>query len=108
MSVNEELIERLYDKITAEQEEYREYLLSLPADEVLEHAYEYIIREDIVAAFEDVSLTPMQAKALLRQKKPIKEIFEKWRDVETNHMDFIRDTIETRADELAHVQSRVR
>ena len=39
---NEELNTALYKKVFAEQEKYREWLLSQPPDEILNHCYEYI------------------------------------------------------------------
>ena len=40
----------LYEKMAAEQDNYRDWLKSQPPEEVLNHAYEYTIREDIVMA----------------------------------------------------------
>ena len=37
----------LYEKMATEQEKYRDWLKSQPPEEVLNHAYEYTIREDI-------------------------------------------------------------
>ena len=41
---NEELNTALYKKVFAEQEKYREWLLSQPPDEILNHCYEYTVR----------------------------------------------------------------
>ena len=38
----------IYEKMAAEQDKYRDWLKSQPAAEVLNHAYEYTVREDIV------------------------------------------------------------
>ena len=50
---NEELNTALYKKVFAEQEQYREWLLSQPPNEILNHCYEYTVREDIVLALEE-------------------------------------------------------
>ena len=42
---NEELNTRLYEKMFAEQEQFRDWLLSQPPAEILNHAYEYTVRE---------------------------------------------------------------
>lgn len=39
--------EALYQKASAEQDTYRAWLLTQPPEEILNHAYEYITREDI-------------------------------------------------------------
>ena len=43
---------QLYEKMFAEQERYRDWLLHQPPEEILNHAYEYAIREDILMALE--------------------------------------------------------
>ena len=42
----------LYEKMAAEQDTFRDWLKSQSPEEVLNHAYEYTIREDIVMAME--------------------------------------------------------
>lgn len=44
---NAELNTALYQKMFAEQETCREWLLSQPSEEILNHTYEYTVREDI-------------------------------------------------------------
>lgn len=90
----------LYDKMKAEQDKYREWLLSQSPSEILNHTYEYTMCEDIVMAMEDLELTPKQAKALLKSPCPLADVFEEFKDRETEHMDTIRDSIETRANEV--------
>ena len=43
---NEELNTKVYEKAFAEQEKFKEWLLSQPPEEILHHAYEYALRED--------------------------------------------------------------
>lgn len=47
---NEELNAAVYEKMAAEQSAYRDRLLTLPTDEILQHAYEYAVRQDILFA----------------------------------------------------------
>lgn len=67
----------LYDKMKAEQDKYRDWLLSQPPEEILNHTYEYTMREDIVMCMEELELSPKQAKALLRSPC-IKGKFSVW------------------------------
>ena len=57
----------LYDKMKAEQDKYRDWLLNQPPEEILNHTYEYTMREDIVMCMEELELSPKQAKALLKE-----------------------------------------
>ena len=97
---NEELNTMLYEKMAAEQTRYRNWLLTLPPAGLLQHAYEYSVREDIVMCMEELELPDKQAKALLRSKFPVADIYEKWQDRETGYMDQVRDTLESKANEI--------
>ena len=94
---NEELNTRLYEKMFAEQEQFRDWLLSQPAAEILNHAYEYTVREDILMSLEYHDLEDSQAKALLKSGKPLKQIFERWENQETSYMDTVWDTVQEQA-----------
>ncbi len=50
--------------MAAEQDTFRDWLKSQSPEEVLNHAYEYTVREDIVMAMEVLELTDAQAQAL--------------------------------------------
>ncbi len=89
----------LYEKMAAEQDKYRDWLKSQPPAEVLNHAYEYTIREDIVMAMEELELTATQAQALLDSPRPLADVYHYFEKLETGHMDVVRDSIENRADD---------
>ena len=94
---NEELNTRLYEKMFAEQEQFRDWLLSQPAAEILNHAYEYTVREDILMSLEYNDLEDSQARALLKSGKSLKQIFERWENQETSYMDTVWDTVQEQA-----------
>ena len=94
---NEELNTRLYEKMFAEQERFRDWLLSQPPAEILNHAYEYTMREDILMSLEYNDLEDSQARALLKSGKPLKQIFERWENQETSYMDTVWDTVQEQA-----------
>ena len=94
---NEELNTRLYEKMFAEQEQFRDWLLSQPAAEILNHAYEYTVREDILMSLEYHDLEDSQARALLKSDTPLKQIFERWENQETSYMDTVWDTVQEQA-----------
>ena len=94
----EQLNTALYKKMFAEQEKYKAWLLSQTPAAVLDHAYEYTCREDILLSLEDNSLTTAQARALLKSPCPLADVFKDWEKRETGHMDEIWETVEARAD----------
>ena len=86
---NEEMNTALYKKVFAEQEKYREWLLSQLPNEILNHCYEYTVREDIVLALEEYDLSDKQCKALLKSPCPLADVFKDFEKRETDHMDNI-------------------
>ena len=80
----------LYEKMSDEQDIFRDWLKSLPREEMLYHTYEYSVREDIVMAMENIELTDAQAKALLDSPTPLADIYRNFQKLETDHMDIIR------------------
>ena len=87
---------RLYEKMKAEQDKYRDWLAS----------QEYTMREDIVMCMEELELEPEKARALLRSPCPLSDVYKEFRDRETEHMDTIRDSIETEADKSLQRQEK--
>lgn len=94
---NEELNSALYTKLFDEQEQYRKALLTLPPEKILDHAYEYAAREDILMSLEYHDLNDAQAKALLKSEYPLRDIFRTWEDNETDYMQDIWDTVKIHA-----------
>ena len=100
----EKLNQALYDKMAAEQERFKHGLLGMTAEEALNHAYEYVMREDILMSLEVQDLPAPQAAALLESPCPLADIYKDFRDMETGHTDNIRECIEDRAESLMEAQ----
>ena len=96
----EEWNTKLYEKMFDEQQQFREWLLTQSPSEILNHCYEYTVREDIVLALEYYNLTEKQCRALLKSPSPLADVFKDFEKRETDHMGNIRDTIECRANEI--------
>ena len=77
---------RLYEKMKAEQDKYRGWLLHQEPSEILNHTYEHTMREDIVMCMEELELEPEKARALLRSPCPLSDVYKEFRDRETEHM----------------------
>lgn len=97
---SEELNTALYQKMFAEQETYRGWLLTQPPDEILKHTYEYTVREDILMSLENNDLTDIQAAALLQSPSPLDDIFQEFEKLETGYMDTVLDCMTDRANAL--------
>ena len=56
---------QLYEKMKAEQDNYRDWLLHQEPSEILNRTYEYTMREDIVMCMEELELEPEKARAFI-------------------------------------------
>ena len=104
---SEQLNTALYKKMFAEQQEFIESLKNSTPENVIQYAYEIVIREDILLSLEENDLDAKQCKALLKEKKPLDKLFLAWEKHEGDHMNEIRDCIENKANELIKL-ARVR
>lgn len=90
----ERLNTALYKKMFAAQEKYRAWLLSLPSEEILNHAYEYTMREDIVLSLEDEDIGAKRAVALLMLPDPLSATYHEYEKMESTHMKDIFSAVE--------------
>ena len=70
------LQEQLCEKMRVEQSAYCLWLTAQPPEEILHHAYEYSVREDIILATEEMNLTPAQVRALLKSPAPLADVYK--------------------------------
>ncbi len=88
----------LYEKMALEQKLFVAELKSSSPEKIIEKAYEFVMREDILLAVEGDDLLIPKAKALLKLDKPLDAIYHEWLDNDFTHMDMVRDTISDCAD----------
>lgn len=92
--------EQLCEKMRVEQSAYCLWLTAQPPEEILHHAYEYSVREDIILATEEMNLTPAQVRALLKSPTPLADVYKDFSKLETDYMSIVAQCVEDRADDL--------
>ena len=100
----EKLNQELYDKMMAEQKEYRSWLVGQKPEDILNHVFEYSAREDILMEISALALPAQQAAALLTSPSPLADIYKDFRNTETNQMEVVADCIKGRAEKLMEMQ----
>ena len=70
------LLEQLEAKMTEEFNAYRSWLLQQPPEEILNHAYEYSTKQDIILNVADAGLSPAQIETMLRSPCPLEDVFK--------------------------------
>ena len=68
-------LEQLEAKMTEELNTYRAWLLTQPPEEILNHAYEYSTKQDIMLNVADAGLSPAQLETMLRSPCPLEDVF---------------------------------
>ena len=101
---NEELNTALYKKMFAEQDEFRSWLLVQTPEEILRHAYDYVMREDILLSLEYNDLSDRYASVLLDMDKPLAAIFSKLEHTDSPHMEHVWDCVEQCAKDTLEAQ----
>ena len=96
----DDIYAKLYDRLYAEQEKYVDWLLSQPRIEIMRQSYEFAMREDILMVFESSEIDEKHARVLLEKGVTLADIYDDFIDLETDHMQDIRDTIGDRADKI--------
>ena len=69
-------LEQLETKMTDEFNTYRAWLLQQPPEEILKHAYEYSVKQDIILNVADAGLSPAQIETMLRSPCPLEDVFK--------------------------------
>ena len=101
-----ELSSKLYEKVSAEQDKFRAWLMGQPPADILDHAVEYAVREDILMEIGALELPDDQARALLASLDTMADIYKTFSKMaDTGHMDVVRESIEDRAATLSMEQA---
>ena len=100
------LSSKLYEKMSAEQDKFRAWLMDQPPADILLHAVEYAVREDILMEIGALELPDDQARALLASPDAMADIYKTFSKMsDTGHMDVVRECIEERAAALSMEQA---
>ena len=95
-------MQTLFDNMAQQQENYREWLLHQSPETILDHAYEYAVREDIMIAFADADfeLDQAQVNALLTRRSPLQDILKDYLKLDSDISNTIREVTEERANTI--------
>lgn len=97
MNQTEKINQQLYEKLSQEYSRFIDGLKQLSPEEIIEHSYEKVFKEDILTCFECDDMPYAKAKALLSLKNPLNDLYEEWLSTDCTHMDMLRDCINDRA-----------
>lgn len=100
------VFDRLYEKLSAEYEQFIENLKTAPPDKIIQSAYEKVFKEDILMCFEDSDpFSEQEIVALLALDSPLNALYHNWLDTDVTYMDHLHDTISAFAAHEAKLQA---
>ena len=91
---------KLYAKMEESFQDFSNWLLKQQPEEILNHAYEYAIKENILLVLEYNNLEDAQVTALLAVDDPLDLLYNEVGDSATISLDALRSIIEDKADGL--------
>lgn len=104
----EEINMKLYEKMKAELSVYRASLLDMPSEQILQNAYEYVIKEDLVYILMENNLNRKDADTLLKSETPLHDCFIKFELLGSNYPQTLLRAIRARAHDIQHQESNNR
>lgn len=96
----EELNFNLFVKMSEEMRMFCEWLKTQPAEEIINHSYEYAVKADILSGMEAFNLSESRARALLSLANPLDGIYKAYDNQGLTLIDLMMETAESYADEI--------
>ena len=90
----------LYDRAKAEFDARMEEIAALPPKEILNHAYEKVIKEEFLGELEQ-GLDEWETDTLLTYPQPLAALYTEWMDNDFSFWDSIRGTVEKTVEKQA-------
>ena len=84
----------IYDKVQSEYDEFVKSLEQLTPKEIIDKAYEKVIKEEIASQFEYRTITESEAMALYRKSTALETIYQEWLKNDYSYCDVIEFTID--------------
>lgn len=104
MTTNKKLLNALQKKMSAEQDEFRDWLLTQPPEEILNHTFEYSVREDIVMLMDQTGLSNSQLRLLLASPAPLGDVYKVFSNLDMSLVDTLQSCMEASADAVRRAE----
>ena len=97
----EELHELLYEKCETEYDNFIDFNMGLSPREIINNAYEMVIKSDFLLCLEYETFSREKVIALCNLESPLQEMYRDWLDKEDSHMETIIEIVTDLADRKA-------
>lgn len=88
------LEEQIYQKMKNEQDAFLAELKTKSKNEIISHAQEITVRENILYLFSEPGrYTQQELNVLLHKRLPLRELYEEWRSRDTDEMETLHAVV---------------
>ena len=94
------LCDKLYIKMDKEYKEFIKSLKQKTPDEIIEAAYEKVMKKNILCCIEEENFPHYKAKPLLTLDYPLDSIYQQWLSSDDSFLDMLRDAIDATVDDV--------
>jgi len=95
---SDELHELLYEKCETEYYNFIDFNMGLSPREIINNAYEMVIKSDFLSCLEYVTFPREKVIALCNLESPLQAMYRDWMDKEDSHMETIKGIVIDLAD----------
>ena len=100
--MEKDYLDMLYEKCRIELTSFENDLINMQPKEILNHAYELVMKRDMFDLVENERLPPDKAKSLCRLQFPLDSCYREWLHNDMSYMDMLQDSMEN----VANKESR--
>ncbi len=93
--------ELLYEKVQAEYDNFIEALKQMAPEQIIERAYEKVIKENIVTVIQLNELSISKAEALFCEKYTLDHLYQEWLNTNVSKMQILKDFIDDTDKDIA-------
>lgn len=90
----------LYEKLNNEYSVFYDNLKTMSGEEVIQHCYENIFKEDLLLCINNVDLTDEEFNKLLNVNNLLDYFYQEWLNNDYSYMDMLRDTVQESASSI--------
>jgi len=103
-----ELRTTLYEKLDKEYNNFIEEIMKGTPEEIINHSYEKVMKEELVAMFypENLSFDISDIKALNKCKEPLEELYQGWMSSDSGIHEPLQDSVDDTIEFLKEEQQK--
>lgn len=80
--IYKDLKQKLEEKMEAEYKELVEELKKFTPEQIIERAYELVVKDEIIGQIKEMNLEKVEMKAMLKEDNLLSECYEDWKNTD--------------------------